>query len=136
MKKLLALCAILVCTFPILGQTDGVSMIKSVYGENHYNEMVSTNPGQIELLEKYAVYGFHVVDAEDKYDVFPELTEVPLRSKSNNSITIQAFLQAYNSGNFNPLNYSFFPGKEIQVFRLQGTDFVILIDNQSNILVQ
>lgn len=134
MKKLLAFCAVFVCTFSVLGQTNGASMIKSVYGENHYNEMVSTNPGQIELLEKYAVHGFHIVDAEDKYNAFPELNEISLRAKSNSTITIQSFLQIYNSGSFNPLNYGFFPGAETQIFRLQGTDFVIVIDNQSSIL--
>lgn len=136
MKKLYTLCVILTCTFSIFGQADGTSMIKSVYGENHYNEMSSTNPGQIELLENYALHGFHVLPKDDKYDMFSELTEIPLRSKLNSTESIQVFLQSYNSGNFNPLTYAFFPGEEIQIFRLQGSDLIILIDSQATILAQ
>jgi hypothetical protein len=124
------------CTFSLFGQADGISMIKSVYGQSHYDEMSSTNPGQIELLENYALHGFHVVPKNDKYNSFPELTAIPLRSKSNSTESIQAFLQAYGAGNFNPLIYSFFPGEEIQIFRLQGSDLIILIDSQATILAQ
>lgn len=136
MKKLFILCVLLTCTLFSFGQTDATAMIKSVYGQNQYNEMSSTNPGQIVLLEKYALYGFHVVSTNDKYNTFSELTEIPLRSKLNQTESIQVFLQAYNSGNFNPLSYTFFPGNETQIFRLQGTDLIILIDSQATILAQ
>lgn len=134
MKKLLAFCALCVCASTVFGQSSATTMIKDVYGESHYSEMLTSNSGKLELLEKYALHGFHVVASEDKYDSFPELTEVALRSKVTSTVSVQSFLQAYNSGSFNPLMYSFFPGSEAQVFRLQGTDWVILIDNQETIL--
>lgn len=136
MKKLLTLCALLTCTFSIFGQTDGSSMIIAAYGQSHYNEMSATNPGQIELLEKFALQGFHVVLTNNKYETFTELTEIPLRSKSNGTVSIQDFLQAYDSGSFNPLMYGFFPGPETQVFKLHDTDRVVIIDGQSSILAQ
>jgi hypothetical protein len=134
MKKLLALSTIVLCTLFAIGQTDGEIMIKSVYGDTEYNQMLSTNPGKLELLEKYALYGFHVVPATDKYDAYPELTEIPLRSKTTSAISIQTFVQDFNAGNFNPLTTSLFPGAETQIFRLQGVDLVIVIDSQKNIL--
>lgn len=134
MKKLLTLGTILMCTLCAIGQTDGETMIKSVYGDTEYNQMLSSNPGKVELLEKYALYGFHVLPANDKYDGATELTEIQLRSKTASSITIQSFLQDYNSGNFNPLSTKLFPGAEAQVYRLQGVDLVIVIDNQKTIL--
>lgn len=136
MKKLLTLCAAIACTFLSVGQTDAASKIIAVYGQAHHDEMSATNPGQIELLEKYALHGMHVVPTNDKYDAFQVITEIPLRSKSNETVTIQDFLQAYDSENFNPLMYGFFPGAETQIFKLQGTDRVVLIDSQSIILAQ
>ena len=108
MKNLFILSVLLTCTLFSFGQTDGTAMIKSVYGLNQYNEMSSNNPGQIVLLEKYVLFGFHVEPTTDKYNTFTELAEIPLRSKLNETITVQAFLLDYNSGNFNPLAYSFF----------------------------
>ncbi|MFK7783512.1 MAG: hypothetical protein AB8B56_00275 [Crocinitomicaceae bacterium] len=134
MKKLLTFSTILMCTLFAIGQTDGEAMIKSVYGDTEYNQMLSSNPGKVELLEKYALYGFHVVPINDKYTTAPELTQIPLRSKSSSTISIQSFLQEYTSGNFNPLSTNLFPGSESQVYRLQGVNLVIVIDNQSSIL--
>lgn len=134
MKKLLTLGTILMCTLFAFGQTDGEALIKSAYGETEYNQMLSSNPGRIELLEKYALHGFHVLPANDKYNSYPELTEIPLRSKTTSSTSIQTFLQEYNSGNFNPLSSAFFPKTETQVYRLQGVDLIIVIDTQQSIL--
>jgi len=122
------------CALFAMGQTDGEAMIKSVYGDTEYNQMLSSNPGKVELLEKYALYGFHVVPTDDKYTTAPELTQIPLRSKTTSSISIQSFLQNYTSGNFNPLSINLFPRSEAQVYRLQGVDLVIIIDNQKSIL--
>lgn len=136
MKKLLLLCAILVCTCSSLAQSDGTSMILEAYGQNRYDEMSSSNPGQIELLEKYALFGFHILPSNDKYASFPELIEIPMRSKNGTTVSIQEFLQAFDSGSFNPLVYGFFPQNDIQLFRLQGTNRVVFIDRQSTILEQ
>jgi hypothetical protein len=136
MKKLLTLCAVLACSLASFAQTSGVSMIVEAYGQTHYDEMLISNPGQIELLEKYATSGFKLVPFDDKYSSFPELTEISLRSKTDVTITVQAFLAEYDGGNFNPLNYRFFPGNEPQVYRLQGSSRVIYIPSQQSILAQ
>lgn len=134
MKQLLTLYVVLTCSLYTFAQSPEETKIVHAYGEVEYNQMLTSNPGQVELLEKYILHGFHLVPSNDKYLDFPELTEIPLRSKLDVSISIENFMQSYDSGNFNPLLYRFFPSNEIQIFRLQGTNRVVLIDSQSSIL--
>lgn len=105
-----------------------------VYGETSFNEMQMTNPGALELLDKYAEWGMELVASNEKYDLATPLQSIPLRSKSAESITIQEFIDAYNSANFNSLAYGFFPSNEIQVFKLSGTNYALLIQRQDTIL--
>jgi hypothetical protein len=133
MKNLLTAVVAVLISCAVYSQ-DATAKVIAVYGEEAYAEMASSNPGQLELLSKYSDWGLEVVPSNDKYDQAIELQNVPLRSKSANSVSVQEFLTAYNSVGFNPLMYGLFPSNEIQVFKLQGVDFAILIQTQQNIL--
>lgn len=135
MRKLL-IAAVAVMISCISFSQNNTSKIVDVYGQEAYNEMQSTNPGMLELLDKYVDWGLEVVSSNEKYDQATLLQSIPLRSKSAESITVSEFINAYNSPNFNPLQFELFPSNEIQVYKLSGTNYALLIQTQNSILAK
>jgi hypothetical protein len=52
------------------------------------------------------------------------------------SISVEQFIEEYNSTDFNPLRYLFFTKVEGQVYRLKGTNKMICILPQEAILLK
>jgi len=87
------------------------------------------------LVDKYVSHGFSVMDDLDgKFSMLEPLEMIPLRTEQMESISIEQFLLEYNSADFNPLRYLFFPKVEGQVYRLTGTNKLISILSQDSIL--
>lgn len=113
---------------------DNTAKIIDAYGQAEYDEMSNSNPGMITLLNKYVSYGMEVIDMNPKYNSEPILNEIQLRSKIEMSVPVTDFIADYNSANFNPLDYKFFPGTDVQIYRLTGTNKILLIHNQQTVL--
>lgn len=102
--------------------------IKSVYGEAWYSTELNENPQMIQLLRNFHDRGIQIENCNpDKYLDYPELTEIPLRSKSGAKIEIASFLNEFENNSLSPLSLGFFPQKEAQFFRLQGHNKKILV---------
>lgn len=125
MKLLLSTIALLLATCS--WSQENHEKIKEAYGEEEYEQLSKSDPGFIYLLDAYISNGFLIAETNDKYADAAVLDVIPLRSKSEETISVSAFLEAYNSNDFNALNYKFFPGKEAQVYQLAGSDKVLII---------
>lgn len=137
MKALLVTLVLLVTGTCAFGQvmSIGEQKVLDVYGQNQFNEMKANNPGMLAVLGGFAEHGFSIEqNTNPKYNSAEQLTQVPLRSKTGDAIPVQDFITAYTGGNFNILNYGFMPSKTTQVYRLQGTDYLLVIDRQETIL--
>jgi len=105
------------------------------YGQLAFDAYQVNNPGMLIEMDNYIDFGFEVkTSTSEKYLTVPVLSEIPLRLKTVTSVSIDTFLNDYNSSSFNPLIYKFFPKKFIQVYRLEGTDKIVIISNHSTIL--
>lgn len=136
MKFIISTVMLFVCVITF-GQTNPIDQkVINVFGQERFNSLSVNSPGTLQLLSKFAEFGVNVVPTNEKYNSFEGITEIPLRSKSGGSVTVQEFLADYHSGNFNALIYNFLPTREIQIFRLEGTNQVILIENQSTYLAK
>lgn len=113
---------------------DHTNKIIEAYGQETFDHYQAQNPGLITLLNKYVDSGMQVVDSNPKYASAQVLNTIQIRSKSSETISIEDFLLAYSSGNFNPLTYGFFPTNELQIFVLGNSSKVLIIDSQSNLL--
>lgn len=135
MKLILVKCCILaVCTsFSAFSQTSHSQIIEA-YGQERYQTLLNTNPGMIELLEAYVDHGVKLIDMNDKYLDRVPVNNIHLRSKSSESITVEEFIELFETEEFNPLNYSFFPNDSLQVFVLGATNKVLIIESQKNLL--
>jgi hypothetical protein len=104
------------------------SEIIEVYGENWY-EMRSQEQGNLlNLMDRYISWGFTVEEIPAvKYQDDIALREIPLVSKNGQTSSIDEFLEEYNSENFNPLKYYFFPQKEEQFYFLKDQNKIIRI---------
>ena len=127
---------LLACTF-IFGQVNQTEQkVIDVFGQERFNSMSTNSPGTLELLSKFAEFGVEVLPSNEKYNSFQGITEIPLRSKSGGTVSIQEFLTDFHGGSFNALVYNFLPTKEIQIYKLEGTNLVILIENQETYLAK
>jgi len=135
MKKLVFLSLLILSGGLGFSQLNHTDKIIEVYGFEWFNQMNTNNPDVINLLDKYADHGFVVQElSSDKTTASDPLAAIPLRGKTGETITVLEFMNAYNSGDFNPLKYDFFPGNEMQTFSLEGTNLVIYILSQESIL--
>lgn len=108
--------------------------IIAVYGQEMYDKNVQSNPGLINYFRDYIENdGMSLQVYNPKYSNAPVLTQIPLRGKNESSISISEFMDAVNSSSFNPLIYDFLPRNEVQIFRLQGVNKVIVIKNQKQL---
>jgi hypothetical protein len=113
---------------------DNSAKIIEAYGQAEYDQMSISNPGRVTLLNKFVEYGLEIKDTDPKYNSQVELSEIKLRSKVESSIPVSDFIQDFNSSDFNPLEYSFLPGNETKVYRLAGTNKILIIHSQQSIL--
>lgn len=134
MKKIGLLAVLLTAGVLSFAQTSAEQKVIDVYGQGYFNQMSTSDPGHILMLKKYAEFGLKVVPANAKYASAPLLTDIPLRAKAHSTITVPQFLTEYNGGSFNSLEYGLFPSSEVQVYRLSGTSFVLIIEQQRTIL--
>ena len=135
MKRLVFTIASLLIFQFSYSQVSTIERIKAFYGEEWYQRENAENPQFITIINLYLEKGFKVIDVSPgKYNELTPLTEIKLASKTNQTISIQGFLSDYESGNFNPLVYQFFPANETQVYKLEGIDKVIYIESISYLL--
>lgn len=137
MKTLLIFSFFLSLNGALFSQLNNTSKILDFYGQERVDKMQSETPELLTLLDKYISSGFMVKDvSEGKYSEFIPLTTIALSRKEGGEVSIEEFLLAYQSPNFNPLNYKFFPGKDFQVFKLSGVNKIIYILPQEIILTK
>jgi hypothetical protein len=131
---LLTLC---VSSFSFSQDLQHADKIIEVYGQEWLEESEQNNPALVTLLDKYVNHGFYVKNvSEGKYSEFTPIESVPLLTKEGGAVTVQEFLQDYESTDFNPLKYKFFPGKDFQVIKLAGVNKIIYILPQDSILLK
>lgn len=129
----------LVFTFFLVGLTSAqlnhADKIKEVYGQEWFDRMQVDAPDLLILMDKYVSHGFSVrTVSEGKYETeFEPIEFIPLVSKTNESITVQQFMQEVESPNFNPLRYQYFSTKDAQVYKLKGVNKIIYIIPQESI---
>lgn len=115
----------------VLSQQTANPKILDAYGEKWTQIQITNNNNELlQFLTKYSEKGFFLeqVSIEKTFGI-TEISKIPTISKNNDSISISDFLVDYNSQNFNPLKYQFFPANEEQIFHLSGTNFIIRIKN-------
>jgi hypothetical protein len=139
LKRLLCIVVVVILsnTQSFAQQFQHEDKIVAFYGQQRFSEFQQSNPALLELLDKYIDHGFYVQDVNaDKYIEFTPLQNIALASKNGNFVSINDFLADYGSAQFNPLNYSFFPTSEVQIFKLTGVNKIIYILPQSAIVSQ
>ena len=105
------------------------------YGEERVAQWMNDDPSLLTLVDKYISYGFMVKTvSEGKYSEFTPLESVPLSAKTGGTVSVAEFLEDFQSDNFNPLKYKFFPQKDFQIYKLDGVDAIIYILPQDIIL--
>lgn len=135
MKSTITLILLLSIVFNADAQLTNEQKIIDVYGLEWVNQMKTDNPVLLQLFDKYVSYGFMVkAVSTGKYSEFQPLEYIPLRSKSGGEVSVAEFLEDFNSDNFNPLKYAFFPTTDFQVFKLKDVDFIIYILPQQEIM--
>jgi len=135
LKKLIITLGIFLFSFSVFSQLSAEDKIKDFYGEEWYNREINENPQWIEILKLYVSNGFKVISTDHgKYNELTPINEIILTSKTTQTISIQQFLEEYESENFNPLFYQFLPSTETQVFKLEGVDKIIYIESFSYLL--
>jgi hypothetical protein len=137
MKNFIVLTFLLFSTGTVFCQLINSDKITEIYGQEWLSETQTSNPALLTLMDKYITYGFNVKNvSEGKYAEFVPLEFVPLSAKEGGVVTVAEFLADFESANFNPLKYKFFPGKEFQVFKLKGVDKIIYLLPQESILLK
>lgn len=137
MKTHLIFSFFLIFNGALFSQLNNSTKIVDFYGQERVNMMESETPELLTLLDKYISNGFMVKDVSDgKYSEFVPLNTIFLSRKEGGEVSIAEFLLDYQSPNFNPLNYKFFPGKDFQVFKLAGVNKIIYILPQEIILTK
>lgn len=137
MKTLLIFSLFLLLNGALFSQLNNTTKIVDFYGQERVTMMEQETPELLTLLDKYISHGFMVKNvSHGKYAEFVPLTTIQLSRKEGGEVTVEEFLLDFESANFNPLNYKFFPGKDFQVFKLSGVDKIIYILPQETILLK
>ncbi len=135
MKKSIFIINFIFFSFYALSQLSAEAKIKNHFGVEWYDREVLENNQWIEILKVYVTEGFKLISIQQgKYNELTPINEVKLNSKSNEAISIQQFINEYESENFNPLHYQFIPTIETQIIKLDGINKVIYIESISNLL--
>lgn len=111
--------------------------IVEVYGQEWVDARKLDQADLLVLLDKYISFGFMVKNiSEGKYQEFEPIEFIPLTSKIEQFVTVDEFLNDFESPNFNPLRYKFFPTVDAQMIKLKGVDKIIYILPQSSIMLK
>lgn len=111
--------------------------IVEVYGQEWVDARKIDQADLLVLLDKYISYGFMVKNvSEGKYQESEPMEFIPLTSKTEQFVTVGEFLTDFESPNFNPLHYKFFPTEDAQMIKLKGVNKIIYILPQSSILLK
>lgn len=129
MKPLLIILVLSCFSFKIQSQTIDPK-IQEVYGAKA-QEFANQNPDWLKSMDDFIqnrVKVAHIV-ADPVNDKYPKLSELKLINKYNPDLRRDA---AFDPAHFNPLKYDFvFSAKTKQVYRVDGTDYVIVVEPQS-----
>jgi len=137
MKNFIVMTFLLLSSGTAFCQLMNTDKITEVYGQEWLTDTEVNNPALLTLMDKYITYGFNVKNvSEGKYAEFVPLEFVPLSGKEGGTVTVSEFLADFESENFNPLRYQFFPAKDFQVFKLQGVNKIIYLLPQESILLK
>lgn len=134
MKKTIT-CFFVVLTTLVYSQTSTEQKIIAAYGENWYNTEKIDNPGQISILTKYIENGFKVMDVSTtKFADQPQISQIPLRSKGADFLSVEDFLNLYSQPDFNPLLLGYFPTNQVQIIKLANVSKVIYVESIDTLL--
>ncbi len=113
------------------------SKIVEVYGQEWVDARKIDQSDLLILMDKYISFGFIVENvSEGKYEEFEPMEFIPLTSKTEQFVTVDEFLNDFESSTFNPLQYKFFPREDVQIIKLKGVNKIIYILPQSSILLK
>ena len=132
MKKSILIIALL-AGFQAVAQETGVEKVTSIESyASQLSEMQISNPGKFELVQKYGDHKLTIIERINDPKNLQVVAEIPLRKKGT-SLTIAEFLILSKEENFNPYILAWFPSIERQYFRLEGTDFLVVIPSQKDL---
>jgi hypothetical protein len=110
--------------FPLNGEEK--RMLTEVYGEALQNNVLD-NPQRLKSIKNLLRNRIEILNLSNYAKDYKSLSQVPLFNKYNTSLKKEAF----NKLEFNPLKYNFdFYAKQTQVFRVDNTDYYIVIKPQ------
>ena len=102
------------------------NMLKEVYGES-LQKNVLNNPQRLRSIKNIIRNRVEILNLPNYPKNYKLLSQVPLFNKYNSSLKREAFRKT----TFNPLRYTFdFYTNETQVFRVDNTDYYIVIKSQ------
>lgn len=102
------------------------NMLKEVYGES-LQKNVLNNPERLRSIKNIIRNRVEILNLPNYPKNYKLLSQVPLFNKYNSSLKREAFRKT----TFNPLRYTFdFYTNEAQVFRVDNTDYYIVIKSQ------
>ena len=99
-------------------------------GTERYNDAFTNNTGLIVYLEAKLLYGYKIVDFNaERYPNHTVLLEVPVKMQRETApISVEEFVQIYESGNLNFLFYPFpCEAQQNLYFKLGNTGKAIII---------
>lgn len=114
--------------------------VKELLGEEAYSQNLAQNPGKIKYLSAFESDGYSIESLpSDKQLDTKTLIEIPLKcskkgSKEKTSVTVEQFLKASSSDDFNILMYNLHadPNK-VAVYKLGSTGKVLIIQSTKRI---
>ena len=130
-KSLLIFTLILGSSLVSFGQKTEKKTTIDAYSQE-LDEMEKVNPGKLALIEKYKEHGLLIMEAQGEPKNTVTVNQIPLRDKGK-SLTIKEFLKLSKSKKFNPYVLAWFPGVERQSFRLEGTQYIVIIPSQKDL---
>ncbi len=102
--------------------------IDEVYGPHFFDQKPELKTRFVELLRDRVSYVYEPVTADTK--PYPSVSSVGLRTDENPNVQAHDPAQ-FSTSTFNPLIYNWHPFyHEIQVYRIDGTDYVLVIQPQ------
>lgn len=130
MKQLLFILVLSFYSLNICSQTTIDAKIQEVYASKA-QEFASQNPDWLKIMNDFIQNRVKItrVAFDPLHDKYVKLSEVKLVNKYNPSLQRDV---AFDPVSFNPLKYDFIvSAKTTQVYRVDNTDYVIVIEPQS-----
>lgn len=142
MKRNLTFLFILFVSTIIYSQNNPTSKLLVIYSQEQIEYLEDTNPQLLNYYMNFAEKGMKVETiVDDKYlTEIPQLSVITLhKMKSDASelieeISVQEFLNDYNSSEFNPLKYNLYPKQKRAYYYLAGTDKILIIESASKLI--